>query len=154
MFITHPSFYVWTSATAASPPFRHWIMRPCAARIHTRCRLARLSSVWVWRRSCSRGCTASTAATEERRRASGYYPSSMPYAYSTAGYPQPAPFPPQGRTDWLQGVLREIASVRAVTSRGKRNPRGVRRKMSRYPIRDRGDPLNIDYNPCPMVIFK
>jgi hypothetical protein len=71
-----------------------------------------------------------------------------------AVYLRSALFPPQGRADWLLGILKEIATVRAVTSRGKRNPRGVRRKMSSYPIRDRGDPLNVDCKPDPMVISK
>ncbi len=60
--------------------------------------------------------------------------------------------PPPGRAAWLQGVLRKITLGRAVTSRGKRNPRGVRRKMSAYPIRDRGDPLHVECTPCSIVI--
>jgi hypothetical protein len=43
----------------------------------------------------------------------------------------------------LQSVLREIASERAVTSRGRHNPRGVKRKMSGFPVRNRSAPLNV-----------
>jgi hypothetical protein len=34
-------------------------------------------------------------------------------------------------------VLREILQERVVSSRGRRNPRGVKRKMSKFPIRRR-----------------
>ena len=40
-------------------------------------------------------------------------------------------FPPEGLGKWLE----EIASELAVSSRGRRNPRGVKRKMSGYPVR-------------------
>lgn len=79
-------------------------------------------------------------------------PSSMRCASSIAASRQAALFPPRGRSVWFQSVLREIASGRAVTSRGKRNPRGVRRKMSSYPIRDRGDPLQLPCDPCPVIV--
>jgi len=34
-------------------------------------------------------------------------------------------------------VLREILEERVVSSRGQRKPRGVKRKMSNYPLRPR-----------------
>ena len=34
-------------------------------------------------------------------------------------------------------VLREILQERVVSSRGRRNPRGVKRNISRYPQKDR-----------------
>jgi hypothetical protein len=34
-------------------------------------------------------------------------------------------------------VLAEILEERVVSSRGRRNPRGVKRKMSNYPLRPR-----------------
>ena len=34
-------------------------------------------------------------------------------------------------------VLREILQERVVSSRGRHNPRGVKRNLSRYPQRDR-----------------
>jgi hypothetical protein len=39
-------------------------------------------------------------------------------------------------------VLAEIARQRCCQSRGKTNPRGVKRKMSNFPLRARGDPLH------------
>jgi len=45
-----------------------------------------------------------------------------------------------------------MASERAVTSRGKRNPRGVKRKMSNFNLRKRGDPLNQPCDPFPKII--
>jgi len=45
-----------------------------------------------------------------------------------------------------------MASERAVTSRGKRNPRGVKRKMSKFNLRKRGDPLNHPCEPIPKII--
>jgi hypothetical protein len=37
-------------------------------------------------------------------------------------------------------VLREILQERVADQRGRRNPRGVKRKMSGFPLRKRGDP--------------
>ena len=49
-------------------------------------------------------------------------------------------------------VQKEIASERDVTSRGKRDRRGVRRKMSKFRIRKRGDPINLHCDPKPRMI--
>jgi len=38
-------------------------------------------------------------------------------------------------------VLNEILEERVVSSRGRRNHRGVKRKMSNYPIRPRTKPV-------------
>ena len=38
----------------------------------------------------------------------------------------------------MRGVLEEILEERAVSSRNRRNPRGVKRKMSNFPVRRRG----------------
>ncbi|MDP2827378.1 MAG: hypothetical protein Q8O37_02095, partial [Sulfuricellaceae bacterium] len=61
-------------------------------------------------------------------------------------------FPPELRSGWLDSLLEEIASVRAVTSRGKRNPRGVKRKMSKFNLRKRGDPINTPCEPMPRIL--
>jgi hypothetical protein len=37
-------------------------------------------------------------------------------------------------------VLAEILQERVVSSRNRRNPRGVKRKMSKFPIRRKTDP--------------
>jgi hypothetical protein len=39
-----------------------------------------------------------------------------------------------------KAVLDEILEEHVVSSRGRRNHRGVKRKMSNYPIRPRGSP--------------
>jgi hypothetical protein len=78
----------------------------------------------------------------------------MPYVCSSGAFPRQRPFPPEHRLLWLNSVLAEIASGRAVvTSRGKRNPRGVKRKMSGYRLRKRGDPLNQSCDPKPQIMF-
>jgi hypothetical protein len=47
-----------------------------------------------------------------------------------------------------ESVLREILQERAVSSRNRRNPRGVKRKMRNFPLRPRGikplPPINLD----------
>jgi len=45
-------------------------------------------------------------------------------------------------------VLTGMASRRVVTNRGKRNPRGIRKKMNSYPVRDQGAPL---HQPCDLM---
>jgi hypothetical protein len=42
-------------------------------------------------------------------------------------------------------VLEEILDEFAVSSRNRRNPRGVKRKMSKFPLRPRG------YRPLPFI---
>ena len=48
-------------------------------------------------------------------------------------------FPPSERPDRHLAILHEILEHTIGDSRGRRNPRGVKRKMSNYPIRRRGD---------------
>jgi hypothetical protein len=57
--------------------------------------------------------------------------------------------PPEQHSSWFDSVLREIAAGRAVTRRGKRNPRGVKREMSNFPLRKRGNPFNQTFKPSP-----
>src|ERR1035437_255044 len=66
--------------------------------------------------------------------------------------PRLAPFPPKRRQEWLDSILREMASQRAVTSRGKRNIRGVKKRTSNYGARKRGDPINQPCNPKPRIL--
>lgn len=42
-------------------------------------------------------------------------------------------------------MLKEILDEFAVSSRNRRNPRGVKRKMSKFPLRPRG------YTPLPRI---
>jgi len=44
-------------------------------------------------------------------------------------------FPPQDRLAFHEAVLREILKERVVSSRSRHNTRGVKRKMSSYPLR-------------------
>ena len=50
-------------------------------------------------------------------------------------------FPPQERAMLHESVLDEILEDRVVSSQGRRNHRGVKRKMSKYPIRSRNKPM-------------
>lgn len=47
------------------------------------------------------------------------------------------PFPPRDRNAFHEAVLMEILEERVVSSRSRCNPRGVKRKMSSYPLRPR-----------------
>src|SRR3954470_6932914 len=67
-------------------------------------------------------------------------PSSTPSASSAASCLPQSPFPPQHRAAFHDAVLREILQERVPDRRGRRNPRGVKRKMSSFPLRKRGDP--------------
>ena len=55
--------------------------------------------------------------------------------------------PPREREQFHDQVLEEILGERIASSRNRRNPRGVKRKMSSYPLRRRGckssPPINI-----------
>jgi len=46
-------------------------------------------------------------------------------------------FPPQDRKAFHNAVLDEILQERVVSSRNRRNFRGVKRKMSNFPLRPR-----------------
>jgi hypothetical protein len=46
-------------------------------------------------------------------------------------------FPPRLRRAFHNQVLEEILQERVVSSRNRRNPRGVKRKMSNFPLRPR-----------------
>src|SRR6266536_2782118 len=59
----------------------------------------------------------------------------MPCALSAARWPPSALFPPQGRKKFHNAVLKEILDESVNSSRNRRNPRGVKRKMSNFPLR-------------------
>ena len=59
----------------------------------------------------------------------------MPFASCVAGSPPSALFPPEQRAAFHAAVLAEILQERVVSSRNRRNPRGVKRKMSKFPTR-------------------
>jgi hypothetical protein len=44
-------------------------------------------------------------------------------------------FPPQDRKAFHKAVLAEILDEKVVSSRGRQIPRGVKRKMSNFPLR-------------------
>jgi hypothetical protein len=54
-------------------------------------------------------------------------------------------------TSWRKALLDEIARGKCVSSRGRLNPRGVKRKMSGYNVRRRGEPLNQKHEPRPVM---
>ena len=47
-------------------------------------------------------------------------------------------FPPPDQPICLQPLLNEALEKRVVSSRGRHQPRGVKRKISSYPLRPRG----------------
>ena len=59
----------------------------------------------------------------------------MPCALSAARWPRSALLPPKGRKKFHNAVLEEILDEFVVSSRNRRNPRGVKRKMSNFPLR-------------------
>jgi hypothetical protein len=63
-------------------------------------------------------------------------------------------FPPRKKKAFHDAVLDEILEERAVSSRNRRNPRGVKRKMSNFPLRPRcGKPQpRIDTNSAIKII--
>ena len=72
--------------------------------------------------------------------------SSTPCVLSAARWPPSALFPPRNWTQFHKAVLAEILDERAASSRNRRNQRGVKRKMSNFPVR-RG------YKLSPLVDF-
>ena len=48
-------------------------------------------------------------------------------------------------------VLDEILQERVVSSRNRRNPRGVKRKMSNFPLRQRGSAPLPSVNPAKII---
>jgi hypothetical protein len=63
------------------------------------------------------------------------YPSSTPCALSGARWQPSALFPPRDRKQFHTAVLEEILDEFVASSRNRRNPRGVKRKMSNFPLR-------------------
>jgi hypothetical protein len=47
--------------------------------------------------------------------------------------------------------MHEIARGRCVSSRGRLNPRGVKRKMSNFSVRHRGARLHRRHEPTPVI---
>jgi hypothetical protein len=54
-------------------------------------------------------------------------------------------------THWHDALLNEIARGRCVSSRGRFNPRGVKRKMSNFNVRHRGEQLHRRHQPTPVL---
>src|SRR4051812_43647709 len=65
------------------------------------------------------------------------YPFLMPYAWSVASCRSLRRFPPRARPALHRAVLNEILEERVASSRGRQVLRGVKRKMSGYPLRPR-----------------
>lgn len=63
-------------------------------------------------------------------------------------------FPPQDRKALHEAILDEILDERVVSSRNRINPRGVKRKMSSYPLRPRKPQRTrcIDFAPKVMIV--
>jgi hypothetical protein len=54
-------------------------------------------------------------------------------------------------TAWRDALLDEIARGRCVSSRGRLNPRGVKRKMSGFNVRHRGEKLHQRHLPTSVL---
>jgi hypothetical protein len=80
-------------------------------------------------------------------------PSSTPFAWSVASFPPPALFPPRNRTRFHQAVLDEILQERVAARRHRRNLRGVKRKMSNFPLRRPGAPPLHAFNPVDVIFI-
>jgi hypothetical protein len=52
---------------------------------------------------------------------------------------------------WRDALLDEIARARCPSSRGRFNPRGVKRKMSNFNVRHRGERLQQPQQPTPVL---
>jgi hypothetical protein len=52
---------------------------------------------------------------------------------------------------WRDALLDEIARGRCVSSRGRFNPRSVKRKMSNFNVRHRGELLHQKHQPTPVL---
>jgi hypothetical protein len=52
---------------------------------------------------------------------------------------------------WRAALLADIARGRCVSSRGRFNPRGVKRKMSNFKVRHRGAKLHQRHEPHPRI---
>lgn len=63
-------------------------------------------------------------------------------------------FPPQDRNDFHEAVLAELLDEKVGSSRGRRNPRRVKRKMSNYPVRPRFEtlPKRIRFQECIRIL--
>jgi hypothetical protein len=65
------------------------------------------------------------------------FPSSTPCTSSSGVWPATPLFPPRQRKAFHEAILDEILEDRVVSSRKRINARGVKRKMSNYPLRPR-----------------
>jgi hypothetical protein len=54
---------------------------------------------------------------------------------------------------WRNALLEQIARGRCVSSRGRFNPRGVKRKMSNFNVRHRGQRLHQHHQPIPVLLI-
>jgi hypothetical protein len=63
--------------------------------------------------------------------------SSTRCTWSSGGWLVTPLFPPRQRKALHEAILDEILEERVVSSRHRINPRGVKRKMSNYPLRPR-----------------
>ena len=75
-------------------------------------------------------------------------------ALSAANSPSSLLLAPQHRKALHQAVLAEILEERVVSSRGRQIPRGVKRKMSNFPLRPRRCASNkrIDFVECIRIL--
>ena len=67
----------------------------------------------------------------------------MPSGLSDANWQQRQSFPPEVMPVWLSSIVDELLEVRVPPRKGRFGPRGVKRKMSVYPIRRSRGPTKV-----------
>jgi hypothetical protein len=72
-----------------------------------------------------------------------YWPRGTPRFVQSSAWARYRPFTPWGRKTFREAVPLELLDEGVVSSRTRRNPRGVKRKMSGYRVRPRGVRCNI-----------
>lgn len=60
-----------------------------------------------------------------------------------ANCPKPGLFPAEGYAIWYAALIHCMARAKCISSRGKRNPRVVKRRTSYYPSNKGNEPLNV-----------
>lgn len=75
----------------------------------------------------------------------------MRYASSNGNCRKLRPFPSEHLPVWRDALQTEIACGRCVSSRGRANPRGVKREMSNFGVRHRGEILHRFNQPTPSL---
>ena len=123
----------------------------CAARRPIWCAKSSTAGCWP-----TMQCAGSCTQQAPRMRWSPDDCLSWPLCSCCAAHsPNPGPFPPVHpylRKRWFDQVLAQAAALICVSSRGRSNPRMVKRRNSPYASHDRARPLNQPQNFHPILL--